>query len=105
MDSSLSSASPIHSQSDDALDPSTSESAFNENLDERSKRTHTERLLHNMDKNSKKWAQSRISTLTTIKEAELEAKRYEVERLQAEYERLLKQNELIRHTLFKIPVI
>ncbi|EAY19349.1 hypothetical protein TVAG_452630 [Trichomonas vaginalis G3] len=44
-------------------------------------------------KNMKKWTKTQVDTVSAIREAEVEAKRYELERLQAEYEADLANKE------------
>ena len=52
-----------------------------------------QRELLRSQKNTKKWTKTQVDTVAAIKEAEIEAKRYELDRLQAEYEADLANKE------------
>ena len=52
-----------------------------------------QRELLKSQKNTKKWTKTQVDTVAAIKEAEIEAKRYELDRLQAQYEADLANKE------------
>ena len=52
-----------------------------------------QRELRNAERNSKKWTKRQVETVTAIKEAEIEAKRYELERIRNEFQAELANKE------------
>ena len=74
--------------------------AFQENADidgifksQNVERKKFQQELMRSQKNTKKWTKTQVDTVAAIKEAEIEAKRYELDRLQAQYEADLANKE------------
>ena len=66
-------------------DPDIAEAKRLTKIQERESRRYQRELKH-AEQNSKKWTKRQVETVTAIKEAEIEAKRYELERIRNEFQ-------------------